>query len=84
MRLLEPPGVATVIASVPGDNPGGETAVIEVALLTVKLVAFKLPNSTAVAPVRFVPEIVTEVPPEATPLDGLIPVTVGGGVMRLN
>src|SRR5207302_1184935 len=35
------------------------------------------PKSTAIAPVRFVPVIVTDVPPLAGPLVGLSPVTVG-------
>ena len=36
------------------------------------------PNLT-VAPVKFAPLIVTDVPPAAGPEDGLIEVTVGGG-----
>ena len=38
-----------------------------------------VPKSTAVAPVNPVPVIVTEVPPAAGPLSGLMPVTVGAG-----
>jgi len=74
-----PPEVVTVMSKVPVDNPAGETAVIESALLIVKLVAFKAPKCTAVAPVKLVPVMVTEVPPEGGPVDGLIPVTVGAG-----
>src|ERR1700733_2370043 len=55
----------------------GEVAVIVVALLTLKAVALVEPNCTAVAPVRFVPVIVTVVPPAAGPDVGLTPVTVG-------
>ena len=58
-------------------EPAGEVAVIEVAELTVKLVALVVPNFTAVAPVRFVPVIVTAVPPGAGPDVGEIDVTAG-------
>ena len=57
--------------------PAGLTAVIDVALFTVKLVAGVEPKSTAVAPVNPVPVIDTDVPPLFSPLDGLIAVTVG-------
>ena len=62
---LVPAGVVTVMCTVP--VPAGDVAVICVALLTVKLVALALPNFTAVAPVKFVPVIVTIVPPAADP-----------------
>lgn len=70
-----PPGVVTVTSTAP--VPAGEVAVIEVAELTVKLVALAAPNFTAVAPVRFVPVMVTVVPPAAGPDVGAIDVTVG-------
>ena len=57
--------------------PGGLSAVIVVALTTVTPVAAVVPKSTAVAPVKPVPVIVTRVPPAAGPLFGLMPVTVG-------
>jgi hypothetical protein len=41
------------------------------------LVALLVPNFTAVAPVRPVPAIVTDVPPTAEPEVGEIEVTVG-------
>jgi len=72
---LVPPGVVTVTSTVPA--PAGEVAVIEVALTTLKLAAAVVPNWTAVAPVKFVPLIVTEVPPLAGPVVGLSPDTVG-------
>ena len=50
-----------------------------VAELTVKLVAFVEPNWTAVAPVKFMPVIVTLVPPDMGPLFAFTPVTTGGG-----
>jgi hypothetical protein len=52
--------------------------VIEVAELTVKLVAAVDPKLTAVAPVKLVPVTVTEVPPAGVPATGLTAVTVGG------
>ncbi len=57
--------------------PAGETAVIEVAELTVKLVAAVEPKRTAVAPVKLVPVMVTEVPPVEGPDTGLNALTVG-------
>ena len=60
----------------------GEVAVMDPALLTVKLVAATVPNFTALAPVKLVPEMVTEVPPAVDPVVGLTPVTVGGGGTR--
>ena len=60
--------------------PAGDVAVIEVALLTVNEVAAVAPNFTAVAPVKLVPVMVTDVPPSVVPAVGLIEVTVGAGV----
>ena len=73
---LVPPGVVTVMSTVPAE-PAGAVAVIEVALLTVKPVALVAPNLTAVAPVRLVPVIVTLVPPAVGPAVGLTLLTVG-------
>ena len=75
MVVLVPPGVTTVTATVP--VPPGTVAVMDVELLTVKAVAGLGPKLTAVAPARFVPAMVAEVP--VYPVDGLTPVTVGGG-----
>ena len=72
-----PPGVVTVTSTAP--VPAGSTAVIVVALTTVKLVAAVVPKSTAVAPVKSVPVIVTIVPPAGGPAVGLRPVTAGMG-----
>jgi hypothetical protein len=57
----------------------GETAVIDVSLLTVKLAEVE-PKSTAVAAVNPSPEMVTLVPPVAAPIPGEMPVTSGLGV----
>jgi hypothetical protein len=53
---LVPPAVVTVTSTVPAD-PAGELAVIEVAELTVKLVALLEPSSTALAATKFVTEV---------------------------
>jgi hypothetical protein len=80
VKLLDeapvPPGVVTPIA--PVAEPLATTAVIVVALATEKLAAAFAPNVTAVAPVRFVPVMVTVVP--ATPDGGAKLATVGAGV----
>ena len=70
-----PPTVVTLTVTAP--VPTGETAVIWVAELTVKLAAAVLPNCTAVAPVKLVPVMTTLVPPVAGPDVGARPVTVG-------
>ena len=62
----------------PADS-AGLVAVMEVDELTVNVVVGEVPKSTAVAPVKLVPVIVTEVPPAVVPELGLTPVTVGGG-----
>ena len=67
--------MTTVTSTTP--VPAGLVAVICVAELTVKLVAATVPKSTAVAPVKSVPVIVTVVPPAAGPDAGLMPVTLG-------
>ena len=73
-----PPVVVTRTSTVP--VPAGDVAVIWVAELTVKPVAGVAPKLTAVAPVKFVPVIVTDVPPVAGPEVGEIDVTVGDGI----
>src|SRR5271154_1138275 len=60
--------------------PGGAVAVICVAETTIKPVAVVSPKSTAVAPAKPVPLIVTTVPPDTGPLDGEAPDTTGGAV----
>jgi hypothetical protein len=70
-----PPGVLTL--SGPVVAPAGTVAWIAVAELTVKLALSPL-KLTAVAPVKFVPLIVTLVP--TGPLVGVKPVIVGAGI----
>ncbi len=74
---LVPPRFVTVTSTGPA-APAGDVAVICPALLTVKLAAGVAPNETPVAPLKFVPEMTTDVPPAVVPLAGLTPVTVGG------
>jgi hypothetical protein len=52
-------------------------AVIELADVTVKVVASADPKRTAVAPLRLLPVIVTEAPPVSMPMDGWMLVTAG-------
>ena len=74
-----PPAVVTVTSTVPAE-PGGEVVVIVLALTTVNGVAGVTPKVTAVAPVKPVPVIVTEVPPASGPAAGEMPLTVGAAV----
>ena len=61
--------------------PAGLVAVMDVGELTVNPVAGDVPKLTAVAPVKFVPVIVTGVPPVVAPEVGLTAVTVGADVV---
>ena len=70
-----PAGVVTVTSTVP--EPAGLSAVIVVLLTTVTFIAPFVPKSTAVAPVKPEPVIVTKLSPAAGPRVGLKPVTVG-------
>jgi len=58
--------------------PAGEVAVMVVELTAVMLLADVVPNLTAVAPVKFAPVMVTDVPPAVGPLVGEIPTMAGG------
>jgi hypothetical protein len=61
--------------------PGGVTTEIDVAEFTVNDTAGEEPNTTAVAPVKPVPVIVTPVPPPADPLAGVTADTTGAGTV---
>src|SRR6266446_5260422 len=74
--LAVPPGVVTLIGPVVA--PLGTVAEMLVAEFTVKLALVAL-NSTALAPVKFVPPIVTLVP--TAPLVGVKLAIVGGVVL---
>jgi hypothetical protein len=67
--VLVPPAVATVTSTAPA-LVAAVVTVIDVALFTVKLAAADVPNFTAVAPVKFEPVIVTDVPPFVVPVEG--------------
>jgi hypothetical protein len=58
--------------------PAGVVAVIDVLLTTTTLVAAVAPNVTVAPVAKFVPVIVTAVPPKVDPLFGDTLVTVGG------
>ena len=76
---LDPPGVVTTTSTVP--VPAGLTAVMVVALITVRFVAAAPPKLTLVAPVKLVPVMVTTAPPAAGPEAGEMLVTVGADAM---
>ena len=71
------PGLVTVTVTAPA-LPAGVVAVIVVLLTTTTLVAAALPNVTVAPATKFVPVIVTAVPPAVDPLLGLTLLTVGG------
>jgi len=70
------PLTVTVTVTAPA-LPAGVVAVIVVLFTTATLVAAILPNVTVAPAVKFVPVIVTAVPPAVDPLLGLTLVTVG-------
>ena len=66
---LVPPGPVTVTSTVP--DPAGEVAVIDVAEFTTTPVAALPPKATVSPAAKFVPVMVTGVPPDAGPVAGL-------------
>jgi hypothetical protein len=72
-----PPAVTTMLA-IPA-LPVGVVQVIDVGDTTTTFVHAVPPTVTAEALVKFVPVIVTAVPPAVEPADGDTPVTVGDG-----
>src|SRR5205807_1766384 len=79
---LVPPRLVTVTLTGPA-APAGDVAVIDLPPLTVKLAAGVAPNETPVAPLKFVPEMVTLAPPAVLPVVGLSPLTTGAGVTKV-
>jgi hypothetical protein len=71
-----PPVVVTVTSTLPA-LPDGDVAVIWVSESTLKLVAAVPPKATADVPVKWLPVIVTDVPPPVGPEIGATAVTVG-------
>ncbi len=68
LGLLTPPGPTTVTFTDP--VPAGDSAVIDVSLLIVNVVAGVPPKKTDVAPVKPVPVMFTDVPPVSDPKVG--------------
>jgi hypothetical protein len=73
-----PPTVVTTTSTVPADAAAGVTDVIVVEFTSVNDCATE-PNISCVAPVKFVPVIVTCVPPVVGPELGLTDVIAGAG-----
>jgi hypothetical protein len=71
------PGFVTVAVTAPA-LPAGVVAVISVPLTATTFVAAVPPNVTVAPAAKFVPVIVTDVPPAVVPLFGDTLVTVGG------
>jgi len=76
-RLPLCPLTVTVTVTAPA-APAGVVAVMVVLLTTTTLVAAVPPNVTVAPERKFVPVIVTAVPPAVDPLFGDTPLTVGG------
>ena len=75
-RLPLCPFTVTVTVTEPA-LPAGVVAVIDVLFTTTTLLAAALPKVTVAPVAKFVPVIVTAVPPPTGPLFGDTPVTVG-------
>ena len=76
-RVVVPPGVVTVTVTRPADLAGAVTVTL-VEVLAV-IVASVPPNVTDVAPARFVPVMVTDIPPLVGPDDGDTVLILGTG-----
>ena len=76
-EVAEVPPVVVTVTSTVAAACAGEVAVIWVAETTVKPEAAVVPKWTAVAPVKLVPVMVTEVPPAVGPEVGATEPTVG-------
>jgi hypothetical protein len=75
-RLPLCPLTVTVTVTAPA-LPAGVVAVMVVAFTTTTFVAAALPNFTVAPEAKFVPVMVTDVPPATGPLFGLMLVTNG-------
>ena len=74
---LGPPPVVTIIPTAPALR-AGVIQVIVVLFTIVREVAAVIPNVTEVAPVKFVPVIVTVVPPAVLPVNCEMLLMTGG------
>ena len=75
---LGPPPVVTIMPTSPAVVRAGVIQVIVVLFTRLREVAAIPPNVTDVAPVKFVPVIVTFVPPSVLPDDGEMLLITGG------
>jgi hypothetical protein len=75
---LGPPPVVTITPTAPAVVHAGVIQVIVVLFTTLREVAAIPPNVTEVAPVKFVPVIVTLVPPSVLPDDDEMLLITGG------
>jgi hypothetical protein len=75
---LGPPPVVTIMPTSPAVVRAGVIQVIVVLFTTIREVADNPPNVTDVAPVKFVPVIVTLVPPAMLPDDDEMLLITGG------
>ena len=74
--MNEPPSVVTRTSAKPAELLTGVVTVIDVALFAVTVPALP-PKATTLGDARLVPSMVTTVPPEVGPSDGLTEVIVG-------
>ena len=79
MLVTDPPDVGRTTSTAPAAF-AGVVQVTVVALTTEIDVAAVPPKVTPLVPVKFVPVIVTDVPPAVGPLEGLIVVIVGAAI----
>ena len=79
VRLPLCPFTVTVTVTAPA-LPAGVVAVMLVLFTTTTFVAAALPNVTVAPATKFVPVIVTAVPPAVVPLFGETLLTVGGAM----
>ena len=77
---LGPPPVVTITPTVPPVVRAGVIQVIDVLFTMLKDVAFNPPNVTEVAPMKFVPVMVTIVPPTLDTEDGVMLLMLGGKI----
>ena len=80
---LVPDGVVTVTSTAPAAC-AGDTALMCELSVTEKLAAGVPPKLTAVAPVKLLPAMVTDVPPVVGPEFGLTLLTLGAGATNVN
>ena len=78
--MLGPPPVVTITLTIPPVVRAGVTQVIDVPFTTLKDVAFNSPNVTEVAPIKFVPVMVTTVPPTLDTEVGVMLLMLGGKI----